>query len=105
MALQPLPPSAIGACIEGTADTSAPTTGVALPAGQQFMITNLGSVTLYFKDGASSGPDASSTTLGGGRVPIPAGSVQVFSKRSGATHGYLYAASSCAYSIVGFDGL
>jgi hypothetical protein len=104
MAFQPLPPTTIGACIEGTADTSAPTTGVALPSGAQMLCTNLGSVTLYIKFGTSSGPDASSTTVGGGRLPLPAGSVQVFTLKPGHTHVYLYAASSCAYSIVGADG-
>ena len=104
MAYQPQPPTMIGACAEGTADTASGTTGVALPAGEQVLITNLGSVALYFKMGISTGPDAGSTTTGGGRVPLPAGSVQVFTKKPGDTHAYLCAASSCAYSIVGANG-
>ena len=104
MAFQPLPPTHIGACIEGTAGSATATTAVALPAGTQLLVTNLGSVTLYLKLGASTGPDASSTTTGGGRVPLPASSVQVFSRRAADTHAYLYAASDCAYSLVGADG-
>lgn len=104
MALQPLPPSTIGACVEGTAGSGTATTAVLLPAGKQICVTNLGSVAMYFKDGTETGPDASSTTVGGGRAAFPAGCVQVFTKRPGSTHGFLYAASDCAYSIVGFDG-
>ena len=103
MAIPNTLPTEIGACVEGTATTDG-TTGVALPAGRQFIITNIGSVTLYVKTGASTGPDASSTTVGGGRMPIPAGSVQTFSKKRDDTHAYLYCATTSAYSIVGADG-
>ena len=103
MAIPNTLPTVIGACAEGTATTDG-TTGVALPAGNQILVTNLGSVTFYMKFGASTGPDASSTTVGGGRVPLPAGTVQVFSKRSTDTHAYFYCATTSAYSIMGADG-
>lgn len=104
MAIPNKQPTTIGACAEGTAGSGTGTTAVALPAGAQVLVANTGSVLAYLKLGASSGPDATDTTTGGGRVPLPAGSVQVFTKRSTDTHAYLYAASNTTYSLVGADG-
>lgn len=107
-----LHPTSIGACVEATAGSGTATTAVALPgpamseySGDRFvMVANTGSVLAWLKLGASSGPDASSTTTGGGRVPIPAGSIQTFRRRREDTHAYLYAASDTAISIVDADG-
>ena len=107
-----LHPSSIGACVEGTAGSGTATTAVALPgpamseySGDRFVcVANTGSVLAYLKLGASSGPDASSTTTGGGRWPCPAGSIQVFRRRVADTHAYLYAASDTTFSIIDADG-
>ena len=94
-----------GACAEGTAGSGTGATAVALPTGgSQYLITNLGTVTMYVKFGAATGVDATDTTTGGGRVPIVSGNAQSYSRESNHTHCYFYAASNCAYSIASGEG-
>lgn len=108
-----LHPTSIGACVEATAGSGTATTAVALPGPamseytkERFvMVANTGSVQAWLKLGASSGPDASSTTIGGGRAWLPVGSIQLFRRRIADTHAYLYAASDTAISIVDSDGV
>jgi hypothetical protein len=102
-------PTTIGACVEGTADATTATTAVALPAGAavngaQLLAANTGSALCYIKLGPSTGPDASSTTTGGGRAAMPAGSIQVFTVKSSQTHAYLYSATTTTFNLMAADG-
>lgn len=90
---------------ETTSAVGSGATARALPdsSSPQVLVTNKdSSIWQYVAFGASTGPNAATTTA---RLPMPPGSVQVFTLPPTATHAYFEAASGTpAYSIVSGRG-
>jgi hypothetical protein len=99
------PSTATAYAYEGTSAVASGTTARAIPdtSCAQVMVTNRdGTIWQYVAFGASSGPNAATTTT---RLPMPPNSIQVFSLPPGATHAYFEAASGTpAYSMVSGNG-
>lgn len=96
------------AYVTATAATNTGTTAKAFPeasrAAWDFKIINRGAVELLFKKGPSSGPDANSTSDAWVQIPVPPLTMYTFSRSQDDTHFYVYAGSSCVYTVLSGSG-